>query len=101
LIQRLSRREFDEQHKGQIIKSIADALQKGKPLCPVVCGFWDYFGDGKVTSCSKCGATICIRPWLLELVQKHGLQVLCVNCVDPRKLLTQLENECRGVAIKD
>lgn len=65
-------------------------LMKGEENFVVIAGFIDYFGDGKLALCSKCTTPVLVRPWILKAIDRHGLEVVCICCADPRDVKGQL-----------
>lgn len=91
--ERLSFQEFDDFHR----KRLTELIEQAKEPFPVVCSFYDLMGNGSEAFCSKCGTTVSIRPWLLDLAKKHNLPIVCISCVDPIMLHTQLEKDLREI----
>ena len=65
-------------------------LLKGEEDFVIIAGFIDYFGDGKLALCSKCGTPVLVRPWIRKAIDQHDLQVVCVCCADPQDIKGQL-----------
>ena len=81
----LSKEDFDEFAK----KRFKEAMRKPeKPV--IVAWIVDYFGDAAITTCSQCGLSVFVRPWLFEMVVEHSLKVVCLRCVDPKDVDGQL-----------
>ena len=81
----LSKEDFDEFAR----KRLKELIQKGeKPT--IIAGFIDCFGDATITTCSRCGVPVFVRPWISEVMIEHGFKVICICCVDPLDLKGQL-----------
>jgi ribosomal protein S27AE len=94
---KLDAEAFDLFNRIRITTAIEEAVAAKQKLCPVVCGFTDSIGDSERATCSQCGNKVVIRPWLLELVKKYNLQILCLNCINPLDLLFQLEEDVQQI----
>jgi len=66
---------FDAENR----KNVFALVEQGK-LTEYVAGFQSYFSDDEVSRCSVCGAEVSIRPWAKQVIEKHKLKLLCVNC---------------------
>jgi hypothetical protein len=53
----------------------------------------DFFPDNKQALCSKCGVTVFLRPWLLELAEKYHIPIVCPNCPCPIDVMLQIAED--------
>jgi len=71
----------DEVKRKEMEKILAQGIRP-----TIVAMLIDYFGDGKIAFCQRCGNAVIVRPYLSEAVVKYELKVLCFGCSDKRLL---------------
>lgn len=47
----------------------------------MVCQFTQYYPDDLEAECSRCGATVFIRPHSRKYAAENGLPIICINCI--------------------
>jgi hypothetical protein len=85
---RLTPEDFDNFQRKNVMKQLEKYPKEKGYVVGCIHDF--FFPDNKLTECCKCGIPLYVRAWLLELAQKHNLEVVCQFCVDPQELKGQI-----------
>lgn len=82
---RVSAVEFDTILRKKALKLLQNNPSEGG-LVVASLFYNEEFPDSVVTECAACHIPLYIRPWLLELAEKHKLTIVCQFCVDRQKM---------------
>jgi len=93
----IAKRLIDEWGKAKLAKT----LTEGNIPKFIVAASMDCFGDGVWVECSNnCGKMIVVRSWLMPIVEKHKIPVICLSCVhkiDPEEFHAQLKDDLEKI----
>lgn len=91
----LTPQDLDRIQKKKVTEKIKQDLVAAAKAQIIGCqtDMKQYFSDNKQAQCSSCGSTVFLRPWLLELAEKYGIQIVCPNCVPSNEMRQQVARD--------